>query len=383
MDKIKRFIDCTVPVMTCNLRCKYCYITQERKFLSALPSFQYSARTIGKSLTKKRMGGVCHFNLCGGGETLLPPEMKDIIYEMLAQGHYLAVVTNGTVTKRFEEICRFPKEYLERLLFKFSFHYLELKRLNMIDKFFENVQMVKDSGCSFSVELTPNDEYIEYIDDIKKICIERIGAPCHVTVARKETDPDLPILTDLNRNDYINTWEQFDSNLFKFKMKTFNVKRKEFCYGGEWTAHLNLGTGIMKQCYCGSIIQNIFKDTNKVINWEAIGNNCAEPHCHNAHVWLTLGAIPELETPTYASMRNRVEIDGTEWLNPRMKAFLGQKLQNNNIEYTEIQKKKANRNSFYKVRATKLIRKPIRALYLKVPSKIKIKLLKSFYKKHY
>ena len=130
MDKIKRFIDIAVPVQTCNLRCPYCYIAQEDKFLAALPYFMYDAKTMGKALSKERLGGVCHFNLCGGGETLLPPQMTDILYELLAQGHYLAVVTNGTVTKRFEEICDFPEEFRKRLLFKFSFHYTELRRLN-------------------------------------------------------------------------------------------------------------------------------------------------------------------------------------------------------------------------------------------------------------
>ena len=40
--KIKRFIDCNVPVTTCNLRCHYCYITQQRKFSDALPVFKYT-----------------------------------------------------------------------------------------------------------------------------------------------------------------------------------------------------------------------------------------------------------------------------------------------------------------------------------------------------
>lgn len=117
MEKIKRFIDVAVPVQTCNLRCPYCYIAQENKFLAALPYFMYDAKTIGKALSKKRLGGVCHLNLCGGGETLLPPEMTDILYELLAQGHYIAVVTNGTVTKRFQEICEFPDDFKKRLLF--------------------------------------------------------------------------------------------------------------------------------------------------------------------------------------------------------------------------------------------------------------------------
>ena len=253
---------------------------------------------------------------------MLPPEIIAISREILAQGHYIAIITNGTATKRFKEICQFPEDYRERILFKFSFHYLELKKRKLLEKFFDNVNMMRQAGCSISVELTPSDIYIPYIQEIKDICMDKVGALCHVTVARKETDPELPILTELSREDYIKTWSQFDSDMFKFKMQTFNVKRREFCYGGLWTGHLNLGTGILRQCYCGAVIQNLFEDPEKPIKWEPIGNYCAEPHCHNAHVWLTLGAIPELETPEYTLMRNRVCKDGTEWLTPRINSFL-------------------------------------------------------------
>lgn len=372
MEKLKRFIDCTVPVVTCNLRCPYCYITQERKFLNALPTFRYTPEQIGKALSQERMGGVVHFNLCGGGETLLPPEIIAISREILAQGHYIAIITNGTATKRFKEICQFPEDYRERILFKFSFHYLELKKRKLLDKFFDNVNMMRQAGCSISVELTPSDIYIPYIQEIKDICMDKVGALCHVTVARKETDPELPILTELSREDYIKTWSQFDSDMFKFKMQTFNVKRREFCYGGLWTGHLNLGTGILRQCYCGAVIQNLFEDPGKPIKWEPIGNYCAEPHCHNAHVWLTLGAIPELETPEYTLMRNRVCKDGTEWLTPRMKSFLSQKLADNNVQLTEGERKLANKASHRRMIKTQLIRKPLRKIYMSLPDKMKI-----------
>ena len=36
-DKIKRFIDFNFPVTTCNLRCHYCYITQNHEFDKELP----------------------------------------------------------------------------------------------------------------------------------------------------------------------------------------------------------------------------------------------------------------------------------------------------------------------------------------------------------
>lgn len=135
MDKMKRFIDINVPVTSCTLRCHYCYITQHRLFSAALPKFRYGAEFIGKALSAERLGGICHINMCGGGETLLPPEMTTIVRAILEQGHYIMIVTNGTVTKRFEEMMTYPVELRQRLGFKFSFHYLELKKRNLLDVF--------------------------------------------------------------------------------------------------------------------------------------------------------------------------------------------------------------------------------------------------------
>ena len=96
---------------------------------------------------------------------MLPPEITPIVRECLKEGHYAAIVTNGTVSQRINEILEFPKELLERLFFKFSFQYLELKRLNWLDKFCENIDKVRNAGCSFTVEITPSDELVPYIDE--------------------------------------------------------------------------------------------------------------------------------------------------------------------------------------------------------------------------
>ena len=58
MDKIKRFIDCYVPVTTCTLRCHYCYITHHRLFDNKLPTFKYTPEQVRKALSKERLGGI-------------------------------------------------------------------------------------------------------------------------------------------------------------------------------------------------------------------------------------------------------------------------------------------------------------------------------------
>lgn len=339
MEKIKRYIDCYVPVTTCTLRCPYCYITLHRLFEGPLPKFKYSAEYVRKALSKERLGGTCLINFCAGGETLLAKEVIDYVKELLCEGHFCMIVTNGTLTKRFDEIAHFPPELTKHLFFKFSYHYIELKKKGLFDVFFSNIKKVRDAGCSFTLELTPSDDAIPFIDDMKQKAFDELGAWNHVTIARDEKDKDkLPILTNLSRQEYIKTWGVFDSALFDYKLKIFEEKRTEFCYAGDWSFYLNLLSGEMTQCYRSYVSQNIFKDINKPINFQAIGSNCMEHHCYNGHSYIVLGDIPKMESPTYAQLRNRVCNDGTEWLSEEMKQFMSTKLYESNKEYSSIKK---------------------------------------------
>lgn len=334
---MKRFIDILVPVTTCTLRCHYCYITHNRLFDNKLPTFKYDVDTFRKGLSKERLGGICMFNFCGGGETLLPPEMPMYIRALLEEGHYVMVVTNATVDRAFNEIAKWPTELFEHLFFKFSYHYLELKKRNLFDKFFSNIRRMRDMGASFTLEATPSDELIPYIDEMKALAVKEVGAVCHVTVARDMHNPSaIPILTKMSYEDYYKTWSVFDSKLFEYKYSVFSQKRNEFCYAGDWTLFLDMGSGILHQCYCSLFNQHIFEDVTKPIRFKAIGHYCQQPHCYNAHAFLTFGTIPEHPAPTYATMRNRLCTDGTEWLNPRMKQFMECRLKDSNTEYTGL-----------------------------------------------
>lgn len=348
MEKIKRFIDIQVPVTTCTLRCHYCYITQHRLFSSELPKFKYTPDQIKHALSKERLGGVCHFNVCGSGETLLPPEMTDIIRGLLEEGHYIMIVNNGTATKTIKRMMEtYPHELKKRLGFKFSFHFLELKKKNIMDRFFDTIRYVRENGCSISLEMTPSDELIPYIDEIKEVCMKNLGALCHVTVARDENVPGFVILSKLSREEYKRIWGQFDSPLFDFKMSIFNEQRLEFCYTGMWGGILDLGTGVLRACDCTFKTQNILDDPTKPIDFSPVGK-CNKAHCHNGHAWLGLGMIPEMITPTYAAMRDRVDAKGNHWLNEDMRKFLSQKLADANQLLPEAQKKQIMREAAVK-----------------------------------
>lgn len=355
MEKIKRYIDCHVPITTCNLRCPYCYVYLTGKFKAKIPEFKYSPSQVRRALSKERLGGICMINFCAWGETLLAPEMLAYIKELLEEGHFISVVTNGTLSKRFDLIAKFPEEYRERLFFKFSYHYLQLKSKNLLDIFFKNVKKMRDAGCSFTIEVTPHDELIPFIEEMNTRCMWEVGAIPHFTVTRNERTKGFVLQTDLPREEYYKVWGAQKSSFFEFKKSIFEVPRKEFCYAGNWSFYLNLGTGNMYQCYNSNFKQNIFENPNRPIKFFPIGRHCQTPHCYNGHAWLAWGDIPELDTPTYGDIRNKCTVYGTEWLQPKMKEFMSHKLKENNEEYSKFKQHLVNVQNLALVSLKKLL----------------------------
>lgn len=336
MDSIRRFITCGVPVTTCNFKCHYCYVSQVNGNTNQIRPFVVGGESLAKYLSKERLGGCCYFNLCGLGETMLHNELIPFISGLTAEGHYADIITNGTISSRIDELIEtLTVEQQKHVLVKFSFHYLELRRTNLMDRFIENVNKIKKSAISYSIEITPNDELVEYIDEIKQFSIEHFGALPHITVARNEESEELQLLTKYSREEYKKIWSTFNSALFDFKIKTFNQRRCEFCYAGDWSLSLNLETGNYYQCYNGALLGNICDDG--AIHFRAIGH-CQMPHCYNGHAFLALGDIPQMITPTYAEERDRKTIDGNHWLKDECRTFFSTKLWQSNHEISDKEK---------------------------------------------
>lgn len=337
MDRIKLLILCLIPNQKCNLKCEYCYISQLEAWEEP-EKMKYSPEYIAKALSRERLGGTCLINLTGNGETLIQPEIVDLTKELLKEGHYVEIVTNGTMTKRIHDILDQPKEQLARLFFKLSFHYKELKRLGIMNLFFANVQAIHKAGASFTLELLAYDGIEKDIEDIKAVCLQNAGAICQATIGRNH-HKDATLLSAHTRNEFTNVWQSLDSPMMKFKLEMLDVKRREFCYAGAWSMYLNLYTGEAQPCYWQPYNQNIFEDLNKPIRFEAVGRFCTQPFCINAHAHMTWGLIPELKTPTYDIMRNRKMANGDEWLTKECKTFFQTKLIQSNNEYSTLQKK--------------------------------------------
>ncbi|MDP4009642.1 MAG: radical SAM protein [Candidatus Shapirobacteria bacterium] len=329
MEKIKRFIECLIPITVCNLRCSYCYVAQENGKTNKMPEFQYGIKTIAKALSKKRLGGCSYISICGAGETLMPFEIVGITHSLLENSHYVNLTNNGTQTERINQILDVSLEYRSRLHFAFSFHYLELKKNNLLDIFFENIKKVKAAGCSFLVQFNMCDEYVPYLDEMYDICIKEVGAPPQIAVTRDVTNlKEIKLLTALSKEEYKELGRKFDSPLFDFTLQNFMVKRQEYCYAGKWSGVLNLATGELRRCYSDPSPQNIFADTSKPIVFQAMGKSCVLAYCINSSHFMSLGVIPFKRSPTYASLRNR---QSAQWYSAKMQKFLSGKLIYSNL----------------------------------------------------
>lgn len=330
---IKCFIECLLPITACNIKCHYCYVAQRNNRKMKAAKLHYSPNIMAKALSEKRLGGAAYISICGAGETLMQKELPELVDALLKEGHYLNITTNGTVSTAFRKIGEsIDPKMLKNINFSFSFHYLELKRKGFIQRFFDNIRYVKSLGCSFIVQVNLCDEYEDYFDEIKELCLAEIKSLPQLAVTRDEINlhKDIRLFTSKTKEEYIKMGSKYDSPLFEFTMRNFMVKRKEFCYAGEWTYVLDLSTGILKPCYASQIRQNIFSDIEKPIAMTAVGKHCKSPFCMNSSHFLSLGNIPTLDTPTYSELRNRKCTDGTEWYNDTMKEVLSKKFNENN-----------------------------------------------------
>lgn len=124
--------------------------------------FPHSISYMVKALSNDRLGGKAFFNICGEGETLLKPGFIELVRGLLSEGHYVGIITNGTVTRKLEELLQFPKDMAERILVQFFLHYLELKQQNLLNTYFDNVNMVRNGGVSVAITIPGADDFYQW-----------------------------------------------------------------------------------------------------------------------------------------------------------------------------------------------------------------------------
>lgn len=339
MDEIKKIILVRIPMSICNFRCHYCYLAQRDECYQGIqPQMKYTPEEVARAFTKERIGGIAYFNFCADGETLLTKDIDKYVKAILEEGHYVEFVTNLTITPMLNKFLEFPVDLLKRLEFKCSFHYLELKRRNLLNVFAANVNKIWAAGASANIEITPSDELIPYLDEVKEFSMKEFGALPHLTIARNDRTREIAYLTELDMSEYDKVWSQFDSSFWKFKKEIFGIKQKDFCYAGKWSIYVDLTTGNATPCYCGNPLGDIMAHPELPIPESPVGK-CPIAHCYNGHALLTLGLIPTLTTPGYGDVRDRVKRDGTHWLQPELLSFFNTKLVSSNSLISETDQK--------------------------------------------
>lgn len=330
---LKYFISISVPVQTCQLKCQYCYIGQNSGFENdeiVLPSAEFICR----ALSRKRLGGTALINLCGAGETLLCKELFLIVRKLLEEGHYISIITNALISNEIKKYTELPTNLKEKLFFKCSFHYRQLKEKRLLNIYTENVKKLWESGMSISVEMVPEDELVPLIPEIKDFCLEHFGALPHITVARDESKTGMPIITDYNDEEYEAIWGQFHSPMFSFKKKQM-IKRKEYCTAGRSTFLFSLESGDISPCPKEGVFYNLYNDISQKIKFKEVGYKCQDSYCRNGHAYLTLGMIKDINEYSYLQIRDRITIYGTHWVREKMANIFKQRICDNNSENKE------------------------------------------------
>ncbi len=333
--RIHKFIELLVHGTTeCNFHCTYCYVWRKQEFTRGRETSEHTPAEIRHALSWKKLGGPCHINACALGETLLSKDIVALSYELLKEGHYLSLITNGTVTPRIDEILRFPEHLLERMFFKLSFHYEELKRKNLLSVFWANVEKIKNSPCSYSLEITPCDSLIKEIDTIREEFTKKAGgAMPHITFTRDANKEDLDLLSDLSLEEYQKTWEVFDSELFRLKCDLYKKTICQDCYAGCWSYRVNVMNGNLQSCYQQELSGTIFDQNRKTLPVMTVGNRCRLNYCFNNHAFLAWGDAPQISCANYLAVRDRTDAGFHHWVKETYAAAMGQKLYDNNFRY--------------------------------------------------
>lgn len=327
--KLKRVIFLQIPTNFCNMRCEYCYLIQKDDVLRYGERTRYPHRPefLAAAMSRKRLGGMAYIDITTTGETLLYGDVVELTRLFLIEGHVVSITTNGTVSKVIDRLLELPDDLKERLFIRCSFHYLELKRLNMLDEFFENVRKIRNSAASVTVMMVASDVYLPYKEEIKSWFMSRLGALPQLDFVRESTKEDYTLDSDKNLDNYIKVWDDFQSKKFEHRKYYFGRHIHEFCHAGNKCFLLNIFTGEVSPCPQMPAFTNAFTDISKEIELKSVGQKCPCEWCIYSIMWANFGAI---DTPWhgqgYAETLNRIDAEGNSWIKPKLYSVLNMEI---------------------------------------------------------
>lgn len=323
---MEKYIGLDVAVHGCNLKCSYCYLGKERGSSISIPKLIHSPKYIRYRLRRKTIGGSALINICARGETLLADKLPEVCMELLKEGHYIMIVTNGISRQKINDIIASAGEYAKHIIFKVSMHYMELRKRGLLDVYAENLRIIDKSPASYTIELMPCDELIEYIPEIMSYSVKEFGAYPQLTVGRDEQNKRR-LLSKLEFDEYYKIWSVFHSEMFELKMKYYMMHGTN-CDAGKRSFLIDLETGKISRCLFSEISGNFF-DNNCSLEFQRVGNNCKLEYCYNCHAYTTIGILPDFPAPRLSEIRDRKRVDGSHWLKEEAREFLNVKFFDN------------------------------------------------------
>lgn len=304
-----------VPGTVCNLRCKYCYVGQCVDETHSVPTkFNYPIHTMIAAFSPERIGGIANIVVISAGETLLSNSIILFIHGLLKQGHIVEVVTNLTLSNRVDELLNLDSQYLKRLIVKGSLHWTELKRLSMVDIYFNNMTKIIQAGGSSYPFVTLSQEHYEAIDEIRATCLERIGALPHCSPQvqfRAKDDINKggefecsPKLTPSFKETVKN---KLDSKVFELCARFIDIHPRElYCFAGKYSYSVYLDTGMIGKCHGCESSGNFFENLNTKIELTPIGRDCKISSCGLQYNFIAQGLLAGYDNiPRYSELLYR------------------------------------------------------------------------------
>lgn len=321
-----KYVGINISENTCNLDCLYCYLQLDpyRRSINLNRKNPHIAKFIRWRLSKDNLGGSCLIGITGSGETFYADGLEELCIELLKEGHYLHIVTNGLLTSKIQSLIVNAGEYAKNIIFKLSFHYLELLRRGLLEQFVETVRTIEQSYSSYTIELMPHDELVPYIDDVIEFSKTNFGALPQLTIGRDDGNK-AKLLTEMRYDEYVKTFGIFKSEMFDIRMKMYFQKGRK-CQAGSKSFFFDLYTGHINRCLFHEDVGNLYYDGIDKLELLPVGDYCKLDYCFNCHVYATLGIVPVDDVPSYMTIRDRTMINGHHWIKEDMRRYLDVKL---------------------------------------------------------
>lgn len=258
---------------------------------------RYSLEAIAESLSPECVGGPCFFYGYADGEPLLHEENLRLLAALAAQGHFVAVTTNLNAAEpgRLERVFASCDRW--RVLFLASLHWHELRRRGRLNAFFDTMDFLRTAGFSCRIRLCLAPEYRSDLEAIDALCLQRTGQLPLLTRWRGPESPDL----DMNELDGIGA----RSPVYRLQKLSMDVPRREFCFAGERSVVLDLGSGELRACLAEPVTGVLNPNSpHKELPFpgEPVGRHCHARWCMCCSILWPWGVLPDLFPGTWADL---------------------------------------------------------------------------------